>query len=341
MAEYTTLEVVWFVLLSILWVGYFVLEGYDYGAIMVMRVVGREQYERRMVIHSVGPWWDANQVWLIVAAAGTFAAFPGWYATLLSGFYLVPLLILVGLILRGVAFEFWGKDESPRWRAAWEWAAIVGSAIPALLWGLVWANIVHGSPIDADGDATGSLSDLLGGYAWLGAVATLAMFLFHGMIFLTLRVEGPMVARAQRAGRIVGPAAAAAAIAFLAWTIATQADRGGIEPISLVCALIAGASLVAAVPLFARLPLVAIAASTGGIAFFFCALFVDLFPHVMISSTSSAYSLTLHETASGNYTLAVMTVVAGLLLPFVLGYQAWSHRVFGHRLRPSDYAPTP
>lgn len=341
MTEYTTLEVVWFLLLSVLWIGYFALEGYDYGAIMLTRVVGRERWERRMVIHSVGPWWDANQVWLIVAAAGTFAAFPGWYATLFSGFYFIPLLILVGLILRGVAFEFWGKEDSPAWRGAWEWAAIVGSALPALLWGLVWANVVRGTPIDAKGEATGGLGDLLGPYALLGGLTTLALFLFHGAIFLALRVEGPMAARALRAARVTGVAAAMATIAFLAWTLGTQADRTGIEPLSLACAIAAGVLVVLAVPLAARRPPVAVLATTGAIAMLFCALFADLFPHVMISSTDPADSLTLHDTASGSYTLTAMVIVAGALLPFVLAYQAWSHRVFGHRLRSSDYAPHP
>ena len=337
--QYTTLEVVWFLLLSILWIGYFALEGYDYGAVMLTRAVGRERWERRMVIHSIGPWWDANQVWLIVAAAGTLAAFPGWYATLFSGFYLIPLLILVGLILRGVAFEFWGKDDSPAWRSAWEWAAIVGSALPALLWGLVWANMVHGTPIDARGDATGGIGDLLGGYAWLGGLAMLTLILFHGAVFLALRVDEPLLSRSLRIARGAGAVAAVLTIAFLGWTIATQADRGGIEPLSLACAVLSGALVVAAVPLAAGRPLLAVGATTGAIAFLMCALLVDLFPHVMISSTSSANSLTLHETASSSRTLTLMTVVAGVTLPFVLAYQAWSHRVFAHRLRASDYAP--
>jgi cytochrome bd ubiquinol oxidase subunit II len=340
MVEYTTLEVVWFVLLSILWVGYFALEGYDYGAMMLLRVVGREQYERRMLLHSVGPWWDANQVWLIVAAAGTLAAFPEWYATLFSGFYLLPLLILVGLILRGVAFEFWGKDDSPRWRSTWEWAAVVGSLLPAFLWGVVWANIVHGTPIDGRSEPTGSLADLLGGYALLGGLTTLTLFLLHGAIFITLRVEGPMVARARRVAKLVGPVAAVATIAFLVWTIVWQGDHGGVEVLSLVCAVGAGVLVVAGVPLAGRWAVPAIAATTGCIALLSSALFIDLFPHVMISSTDPANSMTLHEAASGDYTLKVMTIVAGLLLPFVLGYQIWSHWVFRRRLRPADYAPS-
>lgn len=341
MIEFTTLEVVWFLLLAILWTGYFVLEGYDYGAAMLIRVVGRERYERRMVLHSIGPWWDANQVWLIVATAGTLAAFPEWYATLFSSYYFVPLIILVGLILRGVALEFWGKEDSQRWRSTWELAAIVGSALPAFLWGVVWAGVVHGIPIGRNGAAIASFGDLLSPYALLGGVTLLTLFLLHGSIFLMLRVEGPMVDRARRVALRVGPLAALVTLAFLVWTVAQQADRDGVEALSALCAAGAGALVVAALPLASRSPTLAIAATSGCIVLLSGALFIDLFPHVMISSTDPANSLTLHEAASSNYTLSVMTVVAGLLLPFILGYQAWSHVLFGRRLKPSDYTSSP
>jgi cytochrome d ubiquinol oxidase subunit II len=336
MVEYTGLEVLWYVLICVLWLGYFVLDGYDYGVAMLLRVVGREPYERRMILHSIGPWWDANQVWLIVAGGATFAAFPGWYATLFSGFYLALFLILLGLVLRGVAFEFWGKDDRPGWRSAWEWAAIVGSLLPALLWGVGWASIVGGTPIDARNEFTGNLLDLLKPYALLGGVATATMFLAHGASFLGLRVEGPMVARTRRVAAAVGPIAAAAGIAFLAWTVAR-----GAAAVAVVCAIGAGVLLIGAAALAGRRPAQAFALSSGAIVLFFVTLFADLFPHVMISSTRAAYSPTLHETASGHYTLVVMTVVAGLMLPLVLGYQYWSFLVFRHRLDPDDYAPPP
>jgi cytochrome bd ubiquinol oxidase subunit II len=339
MTEFTTLEVVWFLLLAILWTGYFVLEGYDYGAAMLLRIVGRERYERRMILHSIGPWWDANQVWLIVAAAGTLAAFPEWYATLFESYYLIPLVILVGLILRGVALEFWGKEDSDRWRSTWELAAIVGSALPAFLWGVVWAGVVHGIPIGRNGAAIASFGDLLSGYALLGGVTFVALFLLHGAIFLMLRLEGPMVDRARRVARTVGPVAAVAMLAFLVWTVAQQADRDGVEPLSALCAVGACALVVVALPLAGRSPTLAIAATSGCIVLLSAALFSDLFPHVMISSTDPANSLTLHEAGSSNYTLSVMTVVAVVLLPFILAYQVWSHVVFGRRLKPSDYAP--
>ena len=180
MRDYTTLQVIWFLLISVLWLGYFVLEGFDFGVGMLMRVVGRTEAERRAVLHSIGPLWDGNEVWLLVAGGATFAAFPQWYATLFSGFYLALFLILVALIVRNVAFEFWGKGDSEQWRTRWEWAIMAGSFLPALLWGVAWANIVHGVPIDARGEYTGTLFTLLNPYALLGGLATLALFLAHG-----------------------------------------------------------------------------------------------------------------------------------------------------------------
>jgi cytochrome bd ubiquinol oxidase subunit II len=197
MRDYTTLQVIWFLLISVLWLGYFVLEGFDFGVGMLMRVVGRTESERRAVLHSIGPLWDGNEVWLLVAGGATFAAFPQWYATLFSGFYLALFLILVALIVRNVAFEFWGKGDNERWRTRWEWAIMAGSFLPALLWGVGWANIVHGVPIDAHGEYTGTLFTLLKPYALLGGLATLTLFLTHGAIFLSLRTTAEVEQRAR------------------------------------------------------------------------------------------------------------------------------------------------
>ena len=222
MKDYTTLQVIWFLLISVLWLGYFVLEGFDFGVGMLMRVVGRTTAERRAVLHSIGPLWDGNEVWLLVAGGATFAAFPQWYATLFSGFYLALFLILVALIVRNVAFEFWGKGDSEQWRTRWEWAIMVGSFLPALLWGVGWANIVHGVPIDAHGEYTGTLFTLLKPYALLGGLATLALFLTHGAIFLSLRTTAEVEQRARAVAARVAPLAAALVIAFLAWTLLNQ-----------------------------------------------------------------------------------------------------------------------
>ncbi len=348
MPDYTALQVIWFILISILWLGYFVLEGFDFGVGMLIRAVGRTDAEKRAVIHTIGPVWDGNEVWLLVAGGATFAAFPEWYATLFSGFYLALFLILVALIVRNVSFEFWGKGTSERWRRGWEWAMMIGSGAAALLWGVGWANIVHGVPIDAQMEYTGTLFDLLHPYALLGGVATLLMFLAHGSVFLSLRTEGEMGERAKAiAGRIMPPAAAAG-VAFLAWTVA--AHRGGVDVASALLAAVAAVLLVAAAVLTrrgaARAPGeapaqrnagLAFGATAGAIVLFFTSLFVDLFPHTMISSTSAAFDMTLNASSSSTYTLAVMTVVAGLLVPVVLLYQGWTYWVFRKRISADDF----
>ncbi|OJU86180.1 MAG: cytochrome d ubiquinol oxidase subunit II [Solirubrobacterales bacterium 70-9] len=335
MPDYTALQVVWFVLISILWLGYFVLEGFDFGVGMLIRAVGRDDAEKRAILHTIGPLWDGNEVWLIVAGGATFAAFPQWYATLFSGFYLALFLILVGLIVRNVSFEFWGKGESARWRRGWEWAMIVGSAVPALLWGVGWANIVHGVPIDGHMEYTGTLFDLLHPYALLGGVATLLMFLTHGAVFLSLRTEGDLGERARAIAGRVAPPAAAVGIAFLLWTV--LAHRGGVDVASAVVAVISAVCLVAAAVLVRRSAGRAFVATALGIVTFFVALFVDLFPHTMVSSTSAAFDMTLNASSSSSYTLTVMTVVAALLVPVVLVYQAWTYWVFRQRVSAADF----
>jgi cytochrome d ubiquinol oxidase subunit II len=302
---------------------------------MLIRAVGRNDAERRAVIHTIGPVWDGNEVWLLVAGGATFAAFPQWYATLFSGFYLALFLILVGLIVRNVSFEFWGKGESARWRRNWEWAMIVGSAVPALLWGVGWANIVHGVPIDGQMEYTGTLFDLLHPYALLGGVATLLMFLTHGAVFLSLRTEGDLGERAKAIAGRVAPPAAAAGIAFLLWTV--LAHRGGVDVASAILAALSAVCLIAAVVLLRESAGRAFAATALAIVTFFLALFVDLFPHTMISSTSAAFDMTLNASSSSSYTLTVMTVVAGLLVPVVLLYQAWTYWVFRQRVSAEDF----
>jgi cytochrome d ubiquinol oxidase subunit II len=334
MKDYTTLQALWFVLISVLWLGYFVLEGFDFGVGMLIRAVGRTQAERRAVLHSIGPVWDGNEVWLLVAGGATFAAFPQWYATLFSGFYLALFLILVALIVRNVAFEFWGKGDSVAWRSRWEWAMIAGSFLPALLWGVGWANIVHGVPIDRHGEYTGTLFTLLKPYALLGGLATLTLFLTHGAIFLGLRTTGAVEERARAIGARVAPLAATIVIAFLVWTLANQ---DGVQTASAICAVGAAILVIAVAALAGSQPARAFAATCGAIVLFFCALFCDLFPHAMVSTTNPAFSLTLNEAASSHYTLTVMTVVAVALVPLVLLYQGWTYWVFRHRVSAEGF----
>jgi cytochrome d ubiquinol oxidase subunit II len=323
------LTTVWFILIAVLWVGYFVLEGFDFGVGILLPVLGRDDRERRVLINTIGPLWDGNEVWLIVAGGATFAAFPEWYATLFSGFYLPLLLILAALILRGVAFEFRGKRDEPQWRAWWDRAIFWGSLVPAVLWGVAFGNIVRGVPIDVDLEFTGDLLDLLNPYALLGGLTTLTLFVTHGAVFLALKTRGDVRARANRLASQVGLVAAVVAVAFLAWTLASYLDGADVVILSIAAAAALAWGLLAN-----RMGREgwAFLASAVTIGLAVIALFTGLFPDVMPSSTDPAYNLTVHNASSSPYTLEIMTWVAAFCTPIVLGYQAWSYWVFRRRI---------
>lgn len=322
------LTTVWFGLIMILWVGYLVLEGFDFGVGILLPVLARTDRERRVVINTIGPVWDGNEVWLLVAGGATFAAFPQWYATLFSGFYLPLFLILVALIVRGVAFEFRGKRPEPWWRARWDAAIFGGSLVPAILWGVAFANIVGGVPIDANHEFTGDLLTLLNPYALLGGLTTLGLFVTHGAVFLALKTTGEIRARANRLAGQVGLGAAVLAVVFLAWT---QQQRGDLPSLLLsVAAALAFVGALAANRLGREGW--AFAGSAVAIALAVVALFVALFPDVMPSTIDPAYSLTTTNAASTNYTLSIMTVVAVIFTPLVLLYQGWTYWVFRRRI---------
>ena len=337
---YWHLQTLWFGLIAVLWIGYFILEGFDFGVGTLLPFLGRDDRDRRVMINTIGPVWDGNEVWLIVAGGATFAAFPGWYATLFSGFYLALFVILVALIVRGVAFEYRGKHDSPRWKAWWDRAIIVGSALPALLWGVTFANIVHGVPIDRAGEYTGNFFTLLNPYALFAGITSLALFTLHGAVFLTIRTKGELVERARDAARKLSLAAAVLVFAFLAWTYANAVsahDKGivpGVIPLSAV-------GLVIAVPFIVRAGSdgLAFGATTLTIGLMTATIFLNLYPRVMVSSTNTAYDLTVWNSSSSHYTLAVMTVVGLSLLPCVLVYQAWTYYVFRHRIGRDDVGP--
>lgn len=323
------LTTVWFVLIAFLWIGYFVLEGFDFGVGMLLPVLGREEADRRVLLGTVGPVWDGNEVWLLVAGGATFAAFPEWYATLFSGFYLPLLLILLALIVRGIALEYRHRGETAAWRDRCDAAIVAGSALPALLWGVAFANIVHGVPLDGDHEYTGSLFTLLNPYGLLGGLTTVGLFLLHGAVFLALKTDGDIRHRARGlALRLAGPVILVAA-AFLLWT---QLDRGTVASGLLILA--AAAALLTAVPAIAagregR----AFAATAAAIGLAVIALFTALWPDVLPSTVDPANnSLTVHNASSTPYTLKVMTWVALLVTPVVLAYQGWTYWVFRARL---------
>ena len=322
------LTTVWFSLIAILWIGYFCLEGFDFGVGMLMPVLAREERERRAIINTIGPVWDGNEVWVLTAGGATFAAFPEWYATLFSGFYLPLLLILVALIVRNLAFEYRHQRPEASWKAWWDRALIYGSLVPAFLWGVAFANIVRGVPIDASKNYTGNLFTLLNPFGLLGGVVTLLLFLTHGAMFLGLKTDGELRVRARTLSVQLGLAAAVAAVVFLIWAQTITGDVGSAVFFVLAALALVGGILAARagregwgfIGTFATIGL-----AVAG-------LFVALFPDVMPSTTNAAYSLTTTNASATHYTLTVMTIVAAIFTPIVLLYQAWTYWVFRRRI---------
>ena len=330
-----SLQNLWFTLIAVLWCGYFLLEGFDFGVATLLRFIGRTEAERGVLLRTIGPVWDGNEVWLLVAGGATFAAFPAWYATLFSGFYLPLLLILVALIVRVLAIEYRNKETGAVWRWRWDVAHTVSGAVPALLWGVAFANIVHGVPIDARHRFTGSFISLLNPYALLGGLVTLSLFSLHGAVFLALKTTDDLRARARWAAMRIGAVAAVLAVAFLAWT---QADKG--------TGATAAASAIAAVALLGGIYAThagrdgwAFAGTGTAIVAATAALFLALHPDVMPSTTNAAYSLTVRNASSSHYTLTVMSWVALAFTPLVLLYQGWTYWVFRARITGTDPLP--
>ncbi|WP_031107552.1 cytochrome d ubiquinol oxidase subunit II [Streptomyces sp. NRRL S-146] len=327
---------VWFVLIAVLWTGYFFLEGFDFGVGVLTKLLARNRPEKRVLINTIGPVWDGNEVWLLSAGGATFAAFPEWYATLFSGFYLPLLLILVCLIVRGVAFEYRVKRPEENWQRNWETAIFWASLLPAFLWGVAFANIVRGVKIDQDFNYAGGVPDLLNPYALLGGLVTLSLFTFHGTVFVGLKTVGEIRERARKLALRVGLVTALLALGFLLWT---QSDRG--DGASLVAMVVAVASLLVA--------LVAARAGREGWAFAWSGLtivaavamlFLTLFPNVMPSTLNPDWSLTVTNASSSPYTLKIMTWCAGIATPVVLLYQGWTYWVFRKRIGTQHIAET-
>ncbi len=327
------LNTLWFLLIGVLFTGFFVLEGFDYGVGILLPFLGKTDAERRRIINTIGPVWDGNEVWILTGGGAMFAAFPHWYATLFSGFYLALFLLLAALIVRGVAFEFRSKDARPAWRASWDWMIFIGSAVPAVLWGVALANLLEGTPIDATKTFTGGFFDLLSPYTLLAGLATLALFVTHGAIFLNLKSTDPIRSRAVAATKKVGPAATVLLLLFAAgtyvWTDAYA--RLGADP-GLVPLLALGALLSAGALIHREKMGWAFAMTTLTIVFTVATLFVCLYPRVMVSSLDPGWSLTIYNASSTPYTLEVMSLVALVFVPVVLAYQAWTYWVFRHRV---------
>ena len=333
------LNTLWFVLILVLFVGFFVLEGFDYGVGMLMPFLGKNDLERRVILNTIGPFWDGNEVWLLTAGGAMFAAFPMWYATMFSGFYLPLFLLLLALIVRGVGFEFRSKDRNPRWRSLWDWMVFIGSLVPALLIAVAFANLVRGVPIDGEMNYVGGFFNLLNPYALLGGVSAVLMFLLYGAIYLSLKTTDDLLERAQNAARRLW---LPVVLVFLVFAVATYfstdiLSRLGVNPgVIPIAALIA--VLLAGYFIRIRRTGWAFLMVAATIAFTISTLFAILYPRVMISSLNPAWSLTIFNASSTDYTLTIMTVVALIFVPIVLIYQGWTYWVFRKRVTSDPQA---
>lgn len=331
------LNTVWFVLVTVLFIGFFLLEGFDYGVGILLPFLGKDDVDRRVIINTIGPFWDGNEVWLITAGGAIFAAFPNWYATMFSGFYLPLVLMLLALIVRGVGFEFRSKDKRPEWRRLWDWMIFVGSLVPALLWGVAFGNIIRGVPIDANMQYVGGFWNLLNPYALLCGLTTLSAFTLHGAIFLSLKTKGELVKRADRtAARLWLPTVVLVLVFVVASYLATDLFAGlGINP-GLVPLGAGVALLVAGWFIRQRQQGWAFVMTSLTIILSAITVAIGMYPLVMTSSLDPAWSLTIYNASSSPYTLQVMTIVALVLVPILLIYQGWSYWVFRQRIGRKD-----
>ena len=332
------LQIFWYTVIAFFWTGFFILEGFDLGVGALHMSVGRSDVERRVAINTIGPFWDGNEVWLIVAGAGTFAAFPYWYATMFSGMYLALMVVILALIARGVSFEYRGKVGSNRWHSVWDWSMTVASLIIPLVLGIALGDLVHGLPINQKGEYTGSFWDLFTGYGVWTGITLLAISLAHGAMYLSLKADGQVEQRSRKVAAPLAWAAALAVVGFVIWTHVQSSQGVLASPLQILAMLLAiGAAW------FIRDGSAGwgFAATTATMASVLTSIFVTLYPNVMVSSTNKAYNLTVAGTASSSYALTVMTVVAAIFAPLVLAYQGWSYYVFRGRVRtPVEPAQT-
>lgn len=333
------LQILWFVLIAILWIGFYFLEGFDFGVGMLLPFLGKKDEERRAIINAIGPTWDGNEVWLLTAGGATFAAFPFWYASMFSGFYLALFLLLVGLILRGISFEYRSKDPSPRWRNTFDWMISIGSFLASILLGAAFANLAKGVPIDANGDYVSpngimTVIGLLNPYGLMGALATTGVFLLHGANFLTLKLEGDLRERTRNLAWTLWMVATGLVILltigtyFFTDVLTKLGVNPGMTPIVSIGALLSAGYF--------------IKNKQEGWAFIVTSLhivltqvtfFTLMFPRVMISSIDHAYDLTIYNASSSQYTLTVMSIVALIFVPIVLVYQGWTYYMFAKRIK--------
>ena len=331
------LNILWFILVTVLFIGFFFLEGFDYGVGLLLPFIAKKDKERRAVINTIGPVWDGNEVWMITAGGASFAAFPHLYATLFSGFYLALIFMLVGLIIRGVAFEFRSKREDPAWRERWDWAIFIGSLLPALLWGVAVGNLMRGIAIEGDMNYYGGLIPLLNPYSLLTGVVFLGLFLLHGASFLGIKLEGELNGRAKDAAKKLWIPVVVLAVVFLVWTYLGTDILNNPGWDGLIPAVLAAVSLLV-YGWFLHKDREGLTFIFGGLVIVLVTVMVfsGLFPRLMISTLDPDFSLTIYNASSSPYTLRIMTIVAGIFVPIVLAYQGWTYWIFRKRLSPDS-----
>lgn len=331
--SYEFLQTLWFILIAVLWIGFFFLEGFDFGVGMLLPFLGKKDEERRAIINTIGSTWDGNEVWLLTAGGATFAAFPNWYATMFSGFYLAFFLLVIGLIIRGISLEYRSKDANPKWRHTFDWMIAIGSFMCSLLLGTAFSNLARGVPINAEMIYTGNLLTLLNPFGLLGGLTMVTVFLLYGATFLTLKLEGELRERVRELSKNLYVLAAIVVVllAFFTYTATDITTKIGINP---------GFTPLAAV-ITILISIFFINRKMEGWAFITTALhivltqisfFTLMFPRVMISSLNPEWSLTIYNASSSQYTLTVMSIVALIFVPMVLAYQGWAYYIFRKRI---------
>ncbi len=330
------LNVLWFILVTVLFIGFFFLEGFDYGVGILLPFVGKGDVERRMIVNTIGPVWDGNEVWLLTAGGATFAAFPNFYATLFSGFYTPLFLILLTLIVRGVSFEFRSKRNSITWRKNWDLATSIASLLSALLWGVAVTNLLQGVPIDSNMEFTGNFWSLISPYTLVGGVAMLSLLTYHGSLFLSIRIEkGEFLDRIKATSKKLGLITLVLVVILAVLTfICTDLFASILAAILLaICAVCLILSVLFNLKENGKLAFI-----FNGlmITFLVSSVFAGLFPRLIVSSLNPDWSLTIYNASSSPYTLKIMTVIALTLVPVVLVYQIWTYYIFRKRVTQKD-----
>lgn len=332
------LSELWFVLIAVVFIGFFFLEGFDFGVGMSTRFLADNQAERSVMVNSIGPFWDANEVWLLTGGGAIFAAFPNWYATMFSGYYLPLLAVLLCLIGRGVSFEFRRKVENPRWTNIWDWVIFFGSLLPPFLLGVLFTSMLKGMPIENDMNMAAGFTDFINVYSLWGGLTVTLLCLLHGLNFLTLKTEGEIRKRAAGLANKVVLAVLGSLVIFVVLSfIFTDIYEVRLIPEIILTVLIVIAYVLAYFFISKGREGLSFTMSGLGLAFTVSAIFVGLFPRVMVSSIDKAFDLTVYNASSGAYSLKIMTIVAITILPFVLGYTIWSYYIFRKRVTNKEH----